>query len=232
MAVDDTKITNNFTALLEKVDEEFIKSLQCIHPTILVTAAKVALRIVELVYYKPQKVYNAMRMKLSEKGQESESGLITGARRILSKLYSCGGSVKDLLAQEVSQSWKTSQQVHIERGGQIPYHMHINLELLEAIHQTCWLLTDHHPGNVGDHAVMAATRALSQGEFDKSYDVINSLDVSRPLRNHEKVTDMLKDKIKEEASRTYLTTYSSCYGCPKLDQLSKTFIFGIIKPIA
>ncbi|PWA96177.1 Eukaryotic translation initiation factor 3 subunit 8, N-terminal [Artemisia annua] len=151
------------------------------------------------------------------------AGLITEAHGCLSVLYSRGWRVKELLAQEVSQSWKTSQQEHIDRGGQMPYHMYINLELLEAIHQTCWLLTDHRPENVGDHAAMAATRALGQGEFDKSYDVIHSLDVSRPLRNREKVMDMLKDMIKEEASRTYLTTYSSCYGCPQLDQLSKTF---------
>ncbi|GJT89913.1 eukaryotic translation initiation factor 3 subunit C-like protein [Tanacetum coccineum] len=238
-------------AFLEKVDEEFIKSLQCIHPDNTREYVE-RLRDEPLLFALAQNVHECLErfgnhkaaLQLRGQGSESEvvveppslhaddertktrtmlrniyhhaisdefsksrllglcafrAGLITEASRFLSKLYLCDGSVKDLLAQEVSQSWKTSQREHIERGGQMPYYMHINLELLEAIHQTCWLLTDHSPENFGDHAVMAGTRALGQGEFDKSYDVINSLDVSRPLRNREKVMAiMLKDKIKKE----------------------------------
>ncbi|KAL4339498.1 hypothetical protein GQ457_08G011600 [Hibiscus cannabinus] len=133
-------------------------------------------------------------------------GLIAEGHGCLSELYSGGDwGVKELLAQGVSQSpyhENTPEQERLERRRRMPYHMHIDLELLDAVHLTCGMLLEV-PNMAG--------RVISK---------------SFQLRGrHSQVLQKICWTIKEEALRTYIFTYCSSYGTVSLDQLTKMFDF-------
>ncbi|KAK1550099.1 hypothetical protein Q3G72_013598 [Acer saccharum] len=70
------RVWGNLVAFVEKIDTEFFRSLHSIDPHTqwsgeFKSAAKVALRQVELIYYKPPEVYDAMR-KLAELTEDGD----------------------------------------------------------------------------------------------------------------------------------------------------------------
>ncbi|KAI8826945.1 eukaryotic translation initiation factor 3 subunit 8 N-terminus-domain-containing protein [Fimicolochytrium jonesii] len=72
------------------------------------------------------------------------AGLIRDASYTLQEI-SASGRVKELLAQGVQMqrfSDKTAEQERLEKARQLPFHMHINLELLECVYLTSSMLLE------------------------------------------------------------------------------------------
>jgi translation initiation factor 3 subunit C len=68
-------------------------------------------------------------------------GLFTKAHDCLSVI--CSSRTKELLAQGTARSPdKDLEQEKLERRRQLPYHMHINPDLLECCHLTCAMILE------------------------------------------------------------------------------------------
>jgi translation initiation factor 3 subunit C len=135
-------------------------------------------------------------------------GMFHEAQACLGELY-LGGRVRELLAQGVTQSRfheRSQEQEKLERRRQMPFHMHINLDLLESVHLVCSMLievphmansarrarsnnkpfarlvdgyerqTFNGPPETAREHVMAATRAMLAGEWRAAADLILGLE--------------------------------------------------------
>ncbi|KAG0230050.1 Translation initiation factor 3 subunit c [Actinomortierella wolfii] len=186
-------------------------------------------------------------------------GMIKEAHACLQDI-SGTGRVKELLAQGLQlQRYgnATPEQEKLERQRQLPFHMHINLELLECVYLTCSMLLeipamaqagsnlearkkviskpfrrmlDYNsrqvftgpPENTRDH-IMGAAKAMANGEWQKSCELINAIKIWDLMPETDKIKEMLGRKIQEEALRTYLFSNAPYYSSIGLEQLSKMF---------
>ncbi|KAF9323082.1 Translation initiation factor 3 subunit c [Podila minutissima] len=187
------------------------------------------------------------------------SGMIKEAQGCLQDI-SGTGRVKELLAQGLQLQRNNAvspEQEKLDRQRQLPFHMHINLELLECVYLTCSMLLeiptmaaanlkpenrkkviskpfrrmlDYNsrqvfagpPENTRDH-IMGAAKALSNGEWQQSVELINTIKIWELMPNSDRIKEMLGQKIQEEGLRTYLFSNASFYSSVGLEQLSKMF---------
>ncbi|KFM24795.1 Eukaryotic translation initiation factor 3 subunit C [Auxenochlorella protothecoides] len=108
------------------------------------------------------------------------AGLVPDAHACLADLYGTG-RVKELLAQGIQAhryAERSPEQEAIERRRQVPFHLHINLELLESVYLTSALLLEV------PHAAASGNATLAGGERRRP--------LSKPLRrlldNYERQT--------------------------------------------
>ena len=76
---------------------------------------------------------------------------------------------------------------------------------------------------------MAAAQCLRDGDWERTFALLGSLSVWELVPLKSEVLAMLELKIKQEALRTYMLTYSSHYNSMKQSQLCE--LFGLEKNV-
>ena len=191
-------------------------------------------------------------------------GFIKDAHQSLADLQG-SGRIKELLAQGIASNRyeRTKDEENREKARLLPYHQHINLELMECVYLVSAMLTDvnhclthypdgrrrmisrnfHHvlksserqtlvgsPETMRDR-VVAASKALFIGDWESSVkNIINPKMNSKvwdSFHNSNAVKEMIKDKIKMEALRTFLLGHSSICDSLSLPLLEKQFDLDI-----
>ncbi|ORY79880.1 eukaryotic translation initiation factor 3 subunit 8 N-terminus-domain-containing protein [Protomyces lactucae-debilis] len=178
------------------------------------------------------------------------SGLVVEAQQALSEI--CGGNrVKELLAQGPSKNVRDPEQERQDKARQLPFHLHLNLELSEFVYLTCSMLMEvpemargskriisrqfrrtldfadrqifsGPPENTRDF-IMQASKRLSAGDWHGAYDLLSQIKIIDLMPQPDSIRAMLKQKVKEEGLRTYLFSYAPFYESVKLAQLASLF---------
>jgi len=165
--------------------------------------------------------------------------------------------IKELLAQGFSRNFtdRNLEKEKEERRRQYPFHMHINIDMIEGFHlisamfeevpNLAIIRTDrrfrivsktfrHHfnhytrqpfngpPENTRD-GVMAATVALQEANWLKSYKFLEELKIWQFIPQQERVKLLIKNKLKEVALRTYLLSYAPQYSSIEVKTLKTMF---------
>ncbi|KAL7977329.1 hypothetical protein Chor_009278 [Crotalus horridus] len=175
-------------------------------------------------------------------------GLIKDAHNALLDIQS-SGRAKELLGQGLlmrSMQERNQEQEKIEKRRQVPFHMHINLELLECVYLVSAMLLEipymaahefdarrrmiskqfHHQLRVGERQPLLGPPesmrehvvAASKAMKMGDWKTCHRFIVNEKMNG--KVWDL---KIQEESLRTYLFTYSSVYDSISMEILSDMF---------
>lgn len=177
------------------------------------------------------------------------NGLVVESQQALSEI--CGGNrAKELLAQGPSKN-RDVEQERQDKARQLPFHLHLNIELSECVYLTSSMLMEipemargtkkvisrqfrrtldfsdrqifsGPPENTRDF-IMQSAKALANGDWEKSYNSLAAIKILDLMPNVDSIKIMLKQKVKEEGLRTYLFTYAPYYESVALGQLSSLF---------
>lgn len=143
------------------------------------------------------------------------NGLVHEAYSCLVELYS-SSKVKELLAQGIQQHRghdRTAEQEAAEKRRQVPFHLHINLELLEASFLTCSILLE-----VSNMAALGASAWSSKSVSAKAlrrlmdiYDRQTFLGPPENVRDH--ITAACRSLATGDWKKAYhYTSVLSCWG--------------------
>lgn len=191
-------------------------------------------------------------------------GLFKQAHDCLSGI--CGSRAKEFLAQGAMRGQERDlEQERLEKRRQMPYHMHVNPDLLECCHLTAAMLLElpllakaadqqsgghvvskqlrryleaysHQafcgpPETTREH-VLAATKAILEGDWERGYSYLVSMDVWKLLPGDpkgERVKSLLKARIQEEAVRCYLLVNANNYDSISLASLCEMFSMDAVQ---
>mmetsp|Transcript_7247 Transcript_7247/g.13504 ORF Transcript_7247/g.13504 Transcript_7247/m.13504 type:complete len:707 (-) Transcript_7247:173-2293(-) len=173
----------------------------------------------------------------------------------LSELYMYPNRIKELLAQGVTSTRyheRNLEKEKLERMREYPYHMHMNLDMLEAVNLISAMFAevpnlckhgkrkvisrsfrkyyDHHkkqaftgPPESTRHLVMSASDKLAQGDWEQCFKFICSLRMWALMPHAEAVKEKLKKQIQASALQIYLLVYGPQYCSIDVKQLCTMF---------
>ena len=111
-------------------------------------------------------------------------GLIPDAHHCLSELYA-SGRIREILAQGVAMRYhdRTAEQEKLEKRRQLPFHMHINLELLEVVNLiSAMLLETIHLVNINTETRRRVSKSFWR--LVDHYDKLTFMGPPENVRDH------------------------------------------------